>query len=323
MQVFTRSFKAMLTAAALTAAAAMPAAAQEFPGGRGIEFVAGYGPGGGHDTMLRMMAKIIQSDKIVDAKINVVNKPGGAGATSLGYLNSHKGDGHYLMSATSSFITTPLTTDVGLNYKDFTPIARLGIDPVIMVVSAKSPIQSLDDVKNADGVLNIAGGGRGQIENIVTILLGDKMDKTFNFIPFQGDGEVSTAVLSGQVDAAMINPGAIKEFIEAGRVRAIAISTDERTTMLPDVPTFKESGFDVVAAVFRGVVAAKDISEEEKSYLSNMVEKLQATDAWKSQYLEPNGIVPGYLSPDDFGSYLEQTNELYRSTLERLNLLKG
>ncbi len=323
MTVFRNSFRAVMTAVALTAATIMPAAAQEFPGSRGLEFVAGYGPGGGHDTMLRMMAKIIQSEKIVDASINVVNKPGGAGATSLGYLNSHKGDGHYLMSATSSFITTPLTTDVGLNYTDFTPIARLGIDPVIMVVPAKSPIKSLDDVKNAERVLNVAGGGRGQIENIVTLLLGDRMDKTFNFIPFQGDGEVSTAVLSGQVDAAMINPGAIKEFIEAGRVRAIAISTDERAAMFPDLPTFKESGFDVVASVFRGVVAAKDIPEDEKNYLSSMVEKLQAADAWKTQYLEPNGIIPDYLGPDAFGAYLEQTNELYRSTLERLDLLKG
>ena len=78
-------------ASSVTLASMTGAVAQEFPS-RGIEFVAGYGPGGGHDTMLRTMARIIQDEDLVDADINVVNKPGGAGATSLGYLNSHEGD---------------------------------------------------------------------------------------------------------------------------------------------------------------------------------------------------------------------------------------
>ncbi len=77
------------------------------------------------------------------------------------------------MAATSSFITTPLTADVGLNYKDFTPIARLGIDPTLLVVPASSPIKSLEDIKSSGRVLNVAGGGRGQIEHISTIMVSD------------------------------------------------------------------------------------------------------------------------------------------------------
>ena len=144
--MFLKFLKTAAVFSAFLAAASLPVKAADFPT-RGIEFVAGYGPGGGHDTMLRSMAKIIRETKLVDASINVVNKPGGAGATSLGYLNSHKGDGHYLMSATSSFITTPLTADVGLNYKDFTPIARLGIDPTLLVVPSSSDFKTLDDIK--------------------------------------------------------------------------------------------------------------------------------------------------------------------------------
>ncbi|MFV0333825.1 MAG: Bug family tripartite tricarboxylate transporter substrate binding protein [Tropicimonas sp.] len=322
MKFTSNIIKAAAVASAVTVASALPGTAQDFPS-RGIEFVAGYGPGGGHDTMLRMMAKIIQEEKIVDIKINVVNKPGGSGATSLGYLNSHKGDGHYLMAATSSFITTPLATDVGLNYTDFTPIARLGIDPPLLVVPANSPIQSLDDIKSSGRLLNVAGGGRGQIEHIATVLISDALGAELNFIPFQGDGEVASALLSNQVDFAMINPGAIKEFLESGRMRAIAITTEERTGMFPDLPTFTEQGYDVVVSVFRGVVAAGDISDDAKAYLSDMVKALQETEAWKTQYLDANGIVPGYLGPDEFGAYLEETNTLYKETLERLGLLGG
>nr|WP_321462117.1 tripartite tricarboxylate transporter substrate binding protein [uncultured Cohaesibacter sp.] len=319
--MFFKPLKTAVLFSALAALAILPVKAADFPS-RGIEFVAGYGPGGGHDTMLRSMAKIIRETKLVDASINVVNKPGGAGATSLGYLNSHKGDGHYLMAATSSFITTPLTADVGLNYKDFTPIARLGIDPTLLVVPTSSPLKSLDDVKNASRVLNVAGGGRGQIEHIATIMVSDALGVKLNFIPFQGDGEVASALLGRQVDFAMINPGAVSEFIKSGRMRAIAISTEERTEMFPDVPTFKENGYDVVASVFRGVVAAKDIPAEAKDYLSDMVERLQALPEWKSQYLEPNGIIPGYLDADAFAAYLEQTNTIYETNLSNLGLLK-
>lgn len=322
MYHFGKVVRAAALSAALVAGTSLGVVAQEFPS-RGIEFVAGYGPGGGHDTMLRMMAKIIKEESLSDAGINVVNKPGGAGATSLGYLNSHAGDGHYLMAATSSFITTPLATDVGLNYKDFTPIARLGIDPTLLVVSAASPITSLEDIKNAGRVLNVAGGGRGQIEHIATLMVSDAIGAELNFIPFQGDGEVATAVLSNQVDFAMINPGAVSEFLETGRIRAIAISTEERAEAFPDLPTFREQGYDVVASVFRGVVAAKDIPDNAKAYLSDLVARVQQTDAWKTTYMEPNGIVPGYLGADDFAQYLDETNTLYHDTLERLGLLGG
>ncbi|MEQ9248183.1 MAG: tripartite tricarboxylate transporter substrate-binding protein, partial [Nitratireductor sp.] len=141
-----------MAAAVLAAAQAAPASAQEFPE-RGIEFVAGYGPGGGHDTMLRSMAKIMQEEGIIETPINVVNKPGGSSAVAMGYLNSRAGDGHYLMSVTSSHITTPLTSNIGLDFSDFTPIARLGIDPELLVVNAAGPYKSIDDLLKADKVL--------------------------------------------------------------------------------------------------------------------------------------------------------------------------
>ncbi|ALM52643.1 hypothetical protein BJB45_16290 [Halomonas huangheensis] len=302
---------------------ALPAAAaDDFPG-RGIEFVAGYGPGGGHDTMLRSMAKLIRDQDLTDTPISVVNKPGGSGATSMGYLNSHKGDGHYLMAATSSFITTPLSVNVGLDYQDFTPIARLGIDPTILVVAAGSSISSLDDIRNADRKLNVAGGGAGGIEHIATLMVSDALGVDLNYIPFQGDGEVTTALLSRQVDFAMVNPGAVADFVSSGRLNALAITTDERSELFPDLPTFTEQGYDVVAYVFRGLVAPADISDEAKAWLGDLVERVQATPEWKANYLDPNAIVPGYLNGKEFGEYLEETNELYETMLTRLGLIGG
>lgn len=297
----------------------LPAVAQEFPT-RNIEFVAGYGPGGGHDTMMRSMATVIRQHDLSETPIAVVNKPGGSGASSMGYLNTHKGDGHYLMAATSSFITTPLSVNVGLSYEDFTPIARLGIDPTMLVIGARANITSLEDIKNADRTLNVAGGGIGGIEHIATLMVSDALGVDLNFIPFQGGGEVTTALLSGQVDFAMLNPGAVADFVSSGRLKALAITTEERAELFPEMPTFKEEGYDVVAYVFRGLVAPQGISDEAKTWLSNLVERVQATPEWKTQYLDPNAVIADYQGPDEFAEYLEETETLYKTMQARLGL---
>lgn len=300
----------------------LPAVADEFPE-RSVEFVAGYGPGGGHDTMLRSMARLIRQLELSDVTISVVNKPGGSGASSMGYLNSHRGDGHYLMAATSSFITTPLSANVGLSYEDFTPIARLGIDPTVLVVAAGSEIDGLDDIQNADKTFNVAGGGAGGIEHIATLMVGDALGAKLNYVPFQGDGEVTTALLSGQVDFAMVNPGAVADFIASGRLKALAITTEERAELFPELPTFAEQGHDVVAYVFRGVVAPADISDEARVWLGDLMARMQATPEWKSEYLDPNAVIPGYLDSEAFAAYLDETNSLYETMLTRLGLIGG
>lgn len=310
-----------MTAALIAAAMVTPVVAQEFPE-RGIEFVAGYGPGGGHDTMLRSMAKILQEEGIVDTPINVVNKPGGSSAVAMGYLNSRSGDGHYLMSVTSSHITTPLTSNLGLEYSDFTPIARLGIDPELLVVNASGPYKSMDDLLAADKILNVGGTATGSIEHIVAIQFQKQTGKEVNFVPFQGDGDVVAALLSNQLDFIVTNPGTARDFIENGNFNALAISTDERIEALPDVPTFKEQGIDITLSLYRGVTAPADISDEAKSYLIEKMTKLNESAAWKSGYLDPNSVVEGFITGEEFEAYLEETQAIYRETLTELGIIK-
>ncbi|MEQ5778400.1 tripartite tricarboxylate transporter substrate binding protein [Thalassospira sp. NFXS8] len=297
------------------------AQADDFPS-RGIEFVAGYGPGGGHDTMLRAMAKIIQNNDLSEVPINVVNKPGGSSAVALGYLNSHKGDGHFLMSATSSFITTPLTSNIGLDYTNFTPIARLGVDPELLVVNASGPYKTLDDIAKAAKVLNVGGTGTGTIENIVTIKLAEALGKKLNYIPFQGDGEVVSALLSNQVDFTITNTGPVGDFIKTGRFNALAISTEKRVELFPDVPTFIEQGYDINLSLFRGVVAAGDIGDTEKAYLLKMVKAMSETKEWQENYIQPNSVVPDFLGPDEFAEYLKGMNDVYKASLTNLGIIK-
>ena len=288
---------------------------------RPIEFVACYGPGGGHDTMLRTMQKILADDKIITTPINVVNKPGGSGTIGMAYVSGHEGDGHYLMSATSSFLATPLNTNVAVSYKDFTPIARLGVDPNIIVVNSNSKYKTMNEAINSGEIINI-GGNLGSIDHILAMKL-EKMTKIdFNFIPFQGDGELVAALLGNQIDMIATNPNTALDYLKAGNFRALAISIDKRMPALPDVPTLKELGYDISLSVFRGIVAPKNISEEAKKYYRDMAKKLSESESWNKDYLEKNTIAAGYLDSDDFGKYLEELNGEYETILRELKIIK-
>ncbi|WP_240989482.1 Bug family tripartite tricarboxylate transporter substrate binding protein [Salipiger mangrovisoli] len=299
-----------------------PVLAEGFPD-RPLEFVAGYGPGGGHDTMLRTMARLMEQEDIVDVPINVVNKEGGSSAVAMGYLNARKGSPYHLMSITSSHIATPLTSNIGLNYADFTPIARIGIDPELLVVNASKGFESLEDLKAEGRMLNVGGTATGSIEHIVTMQLAEKTGMELNFIPFQGDGEVVTALLSNQIDFAITNPGPVSDYLSSDKFKALAISTEERVDSLPDVPTFVEQGADIKISLFRGLTAAPGISDEERDELIAMVTKLFETEAWQKEYIEPNAVVPLVVTGQDFADYLGETEAVYRETLGELGMINN
>ncbi len=292
----------------------------KFPS-RPLEFVACYGPGGGHDTMLRTMQKILTEEGIITESINVINKPGGSGTIGMAYVSGHEGDGHYLMSATSSFLATPLNTNVSVNYKDFTPIARLGVDPNIIVVNSQSKYMTLSDAVNSGEIINI-GGNLGSIDHILAMKLQKMTSIKFNFIPFQGDGELVSALLGGQIDMIATNPNTALDYLRAGKFRALGISIDERLPALPDVPTLKELGYDISLSVFRGIVAPKNISEEARKYYSDMAKKLSESERWNKEYLERNTIAAGYLDSDDFAKYLDELNGEYETILKELKIIK-
>ncbi|MGP9680207.1 Bug family tripartite tricarboxylate transporter substrate binding protein [Halomonas sp. AOP27-A1-41] len=298
------------------------ASAQNFPE-RPLEFIAGYGPGGGHDTMMRTMARLIEQEDIIDVPINVVNKDGGNSAVAIGYLNAREGDPHYLMAITSSHISTPLSTNIGLDYSDFTPIARLGIDPELLVVNAQSDINSLDELQQSEEMLNVGGTATGSIEHIVTMQLAEATGLNLNFIPFQGDGEVVTALLSNQIDFAITNPGAVTDYLNSEKFKAIAISTEERIDSLPDVPTFVEQGVDITISLFRGVTAPPGISDAEREALTDIVTNLLESEAWQKEYVEPNAIVPLVITGEEFADYLGETETVYRKVLSELDMLSN
>lgn len=309
--------------AASTPASSTPASssgtASSFPE-RPIELVAAYGPGGGHDIMLRTALKIINEKNLAPgANMNVVNKDGGSGAVGMAYVNGHAGDDYYVMCVTSSFLTTPLSTDTGLTYEDFTPLVCFGLDPEVVVVRGDSGITSMSDLLSAPRT--VGGTGTGSIDNIVVNKLKDTSGADLNYIPYQGDGELVTALLGSQVDAISTNVNSCGDYLSTGDFVALGIATGERNSQLPDIPTMKEQGYAIELGVFRGVAGPANMSEEAKAYYIDLFTRLSETDAWENDYLIPNGVQKNLLTGDDFKAYLDTLNTEYETSMREMGLI--
>lgn len=313
--------------AAPAPAVSAPAASTPAPAGdeswtpdRAIELVACYAAGGGHDILLRTMQKIIVDEGLSNATFNVVNKDGGSGAIGMSYVNGHAGDGHYLMCTTSSFTTTPLKTQLGFNYEDFTPIALLGLDPSIIVVRTDSGITNLDELLATPDV-SLGGTGVGTVDHIITTKLNAAKGIEINYIPYNGDGEQVTALLGGQVTSICCNYNTVSEYIATGDFTCIATFTPERLTANPDVATAKEQGYDIEMSLYRGVCAPAGITEEQKQFYIDLMTKVNESEAWHSEYLEANGVEPHFLTGDDFKAYLDEVNAEFTKAMTEAGLI--
>lgn len=287
---------------------------------RGIELVACYGAGGGHDILLRTMQKIIVDEKLSTASFNVVNKDGGSGSTGMAYVNGHKGDPYYLMCTTSSFTTTPLKTKLGFNYKDFTPIALLGLDPSIIVVRSDSGINNLDELLATPDV-SLGGTGVGTVDHIITLKLNAAKNIEINYIPYNGDGEQVTALLGKQVTCICCNYNTIAEYVASGDFKCIATFTPHRLSAAPDVPTAVEQGYNIEMSLYRGVCAPAGITEEQKQFYIDLMTKLNDTPAWKTEYLEKNGVEQNFLTGDDFAKFLDEMNSTFEAVMKEYGLI--
>lgn len=295
---------------------------KEFPS-KPMEFVAHTNPGDGADIFMRTLADTLNKNGIIKQPINVINKVGGSGSVMLGYLQAKAGDPHYLMPAQVSLLTTPIRNNLGVTYKDFTPVALAATDEMVVAVRNDAPYKDMKDLVEAarkqPKSIRQGGGVYGGSDSILGFLMEKANGVKFNFITFKGGGEAIVALLGGNCDFVAMNPSEVMGQVEAKKLRLIAVGSDKRLEALPDVPTLKEQGINVVFQSFRGVAAPKDISREALASLEQYVKKAIETDSWK-KYIKDNALTPNYKNSTEFATYLDQQNEMYKSVIKEMGL---
>jgi putative tricarboxylic transport membrane protein len=276
--------------------------------------------GGGSDVFARAVVEMIEREKLAPQPIRVVNKTAGASAEAMAYLAGKRGDDHTVAVFTNTWLTTPLTRkDPPHTIRDFTPIARLVLEPTIAVVRADSPYRTLPDfigaAKKRPGELKQAGGSVTAIESMTGLLLQSATGAKWTFVPTPAVSDRMVNLVAGKVDIVIPQPQDANEHIAAGKARAIAAITERRLAALPDVPTVKEQGISMsIIANVRGVVAPPQMPAAARAYWEDLFARLGATPSWR-RYVADNQVEDVFLRGAELAPYLEEQTALMRRVL--------
>lgn len=267
-------------------------------------------PGGGWDGFARESQQAIKAGGIAN-NVQVVNVPGAGGTIGLGQFAQMEGRSDMLMVTGGVMVGAIELAESEVDLGDVQPIARLADDYAVLVVPAKSKFKTLDDFietwKQDPGGTSISGGSLGSIDHLLTGLVAKQVGidpaKT-NYIAYSGGGEALTSMLSGTTVGGMSGYNEVADQIEAGMLRALAISSEERLPGV-DVPTFKEQGIDAVMANWRGLAAAPGVEGEQLEELKEIVAEYHETDEWKDS-LERNSWTDSYMVAEEFDTFLAE-----------------
>jgi putative tricarboxylic transport membrane protein len=310
----------LITILVATAADA-PLLAQAFKPTKPVEGVVHTGPGGGSDILARAIAEMIEKEKLLPQRLQVVNKSGGGSAVAMSYLAEKKGDTHTLGFFTGVWVTNPLTTaEAKVTIKDLTPITRLVLEPAVVAVKADSPYKNMKDfidaAKKNPGQLKQSGGSVTGRDNLVRLVIQKATGAKWVFVSFPSGGERIANLLGGHVQTMVIEPQEAGEHIKAGNLRVIAALTEKRLPSFPDVPTLKEQGIDVpVIPQARGILAPPGVSNDVVQYWEGVFDRFSKTVGWKN-YLEQNQFEDGYLKGQELHKFFDELTVQMRDVLK-------
>jgi tripartite-type tricarboxylate transporter receptor subunit TctC len=231
-----------------------------------VTIIVPYSAGGGADLMARALATPLEKE--LGKAFVVTNKPGGSGAIGMSELARAKADGHtFILTSVGACTLTPNNSNVGYTNKEFAPVAQLADIPLLIAVHKDSPIKTLKELFAAaeknPGKMTYGTAGAGLIQNVSMegLLLGMNKRGLFAHVPFNGGAEAVTALLGKQTDFAVAIATEIIPQLKSGEFRALAVSSAGRYALTPDVPTFKELGYDLQVGVWYGFAAPKGTPE--------------------------------------------------------------
>jgi tripartite-type tricarboxylate transporter receptor subunit TctC len=324
-----RSFVARtagLVAGLALVAAALPASAQSYPT-RPITMVCPWGAGGGTDATARIIASLLEKE--LGQPVTVVNRTGGSGVVGHSAIAAAAPDGYTIGVATVEIGMMHWQGLTDLTGASYTPIGLVNADPAGLQVRTESPYKTVGDllaaVKANPGKLKASGTGQGGIWHlaIAGLLRDQKIDPaTLPWVPSNGAAPGLQDMIAGGVDVAPVSLPESRSLIDAGKVRSLAIMSEESSTLYPNVPTLKKAiGSDWTMAAWRGIVAPKGIPADVRDKLAAAVKKIAAGKEF-NDFMSKQGYGVIYKSPDDFAKFMAKSDAELGATMKAVGLVK-
>ncbi len=294
---------------------------------RPIEYITHGSAGSGLDTMGRLMAEILQKEKILSQPMFVSNKVGANGATAFGYVLEKKGNPHIVLgSASTLLLSTPMLEKLPYNYKSFTPIASILADGNVLVVRKDSPCKTIDDLfaeaKKRPKQLLQGGGALLGSDSLMGRSMQIKKGVQWNFVSFAGAGnEAMVNLLSGAVDFVFNSPNVVVDHVRAGKVRVLLAGAPNRYPEFKDAPTYKEAGLGEPIIAFRGLLGSSNMPDYAVKKLEAAFKKVTDSAMFK-KYLGDTMSQPFWMPAQEYSKFLDDENERWKKLLTELNLVK-
>ncbi len=297
---------------------------------KNFECIAPAGPGGGWDTTIRMVTKVLTEQKLITTAMPVVNKPGGGGGIALTYIQRKKGDPYLLTVFSPPLILINLTGQSKLGYNDVTPIAMLINDFGAFGVPKDSRFNTVQEVfeaiKKDPKSVKIGGtSSMGSMDHIQFLVAakaaGVKDLKAIQYVAFQG-GEGLAALMGAHVDLLSTGMAELVGPLESKDIKVLALTAPKRVPSGPlaAVPTLKESGIDAEYINWRGIFGAPNMPEPERKFMEDALKKMSETKEWKD-ICTRNGWTEVFMNGADFKAFLDKSNGEAKALLEEIGML--
>ena len=324
-----RNILLLLIVCTLTLTAGQAIAAKGDYPRKPIQLICPFAAGSTTDLASRSLAN--SAKNILPQPIVVVNRPGASGVLAAASVASAQPDGYTLLMARVSCNASVPALNKTIPYKidDFTFIAVTEITPFVICVRADSPYQTLAElmeaIKAKPGELSFGTSGALSMLDIVGMMMLDAagLPKTAAVsVPYKGDGEAKTSLLGGHTQFLPNNLSPMMDVIKAGQVRALAVTTEKRLDMLPDVPTVAEAGMPELtnAVGWSGVVGPKGMKAEDVAVLTELMEKLKNDPEWLQTTMNL-GAIPHVLGPAEAEKFIMDQYEKFSAMGEKLQII--
>lgn len=300
-------------------------AGEDYPEGD-IELMAPAAPGGGWDQTARAMQSALTESGVVEENVEVYNVEGAGGTIGLAqFVSDNAGDPNQLMVMGLVMVGAIQLNDSPVDLSQVTPIASLLTEWEAIVVPAESEYQTLEQLVEAfradPGSISWAGGSAGSTDQILIGLLAQEVGvdpAEVNYIAHSGGGEANAAILSGGVSAGVSGLAEVRDQVESGQMRLLAVSSDERLEDA-DAPTIVEAGYDLVVPNWRGVVAPPQISNQDREAITAMIEEMHDSSEWQ-ETLEANDWTDFFQTGEEYETFLEEENQRVQDVLGEMEL---
>jgi len=303
--------------AAIAAAFALPALGQQYPA-RPVRILVGFAPGGGVDISARLMASKLS--EYMGQQFIVENKPGaGTNIAAVEVVRSTP-DGYTLfMNSPAVVINTALYAKPPYAMSDFTGVSIFSATTNLLVVPAAVEARTVQDLirmaKAKPGSLNYSSAGPGTTQHLAAELFKLRTGTRIVHIPYKGSGPSMTALLANEVQLSFINPVAAGGHVKAGKLRALAVTDDKRTEVMPEVPTMKEAGVEgVEVSLWYGLLAPAATPKDVVEKLGTAVTRATKDPTILAQ-LKKQGADPVGNTPAQFNAYLKDEYARWREVV--------